>query len=192
MPEKTNSINCMFFGNVVTQNRKNFHNIIIYSSFPYFTSLFFISPRTPCAVGTDPKWFENLNLGNPVSPMQLHKNQRTQARNQLGIPGGAKSFLRGAQIFLTLPNSFKLCPTHFPGGPRHPWLWAWMYLEAKAFFQDPSRVSTKNVRNNGSLQKHIFPSSTIKISKFSSNQLNGLRLHLFAMIRTCTYLYSGN
>jgi len=26
-----------------------------------------------------------------------------QARNQLGIPGGAKSFLRGAQIF-------KLCP----------------------------------------------------------------------------------
>jgi len=116
MPEKTNSINCMFFGNVVTQNRKNFHNIIIYSSFPYFTSLFFISPRTPCAVVTDPKWFENLNLGNPVSPMQLHKNQRTQARNQLGIPGGAKSFLRGAQIFLTLPNSFKLCPTHFPGG----------------------------------------------------------------------------
>jgi len=36
----------------------------------------------------------------------------TQARNQLGTPGGAKSFLRGAQIFLTMSNSFKLCPTH--------------------------------------------------------------------------------
>jgi len=36
-----------------------------------------------------------------------------QARNQLGTPGGAKSFLRGAQIFLTMCNNFKLHPTHF-------------------------------------------------------------------------------
>ena len=39
-----------------------------------------------------------------------------QARNQLGTPGGAKSFLRGAQIFWTMFNSFKLCPTHFSRG----------------------------------------------------------------------------
>jgi len=36
-----------------------------------------------------------------------------QARNQLGTPGGAKSFLRGAQIFKTMSISFKPCPTHF-------------------------------------------------------------------------------
>jgi len=36
-----------------------------------------------------------------------------QARNQLGIPGRAKSFLGGAQIFQNMSNSFKLCPTHF-------------------------------------------------------------------------------
>jgi len=34
-----------------------------------------------------------------------------QARNQLGTPGVAKSFLRGAQIFQTMSNSFQLCPT---------------------------------------------------------------------------------
>jgi len=34
-----------------------------------------------------------------------------QARNQLGTPGGAKSFLRGAKIF-------KLCPTHFSRGAK--------------------------------------------------------------------------
>jgi len=39
-----------------------------------------------------------------------------QARNQPGTPGGAKSFLRGAQIFWTVSNSFKLCPTNFSRG----------------------------------------------------------------------------
>ena len=39
-----------------------------------------------------------------------------QARNQLGTPGGAKSFLRGVQIFWTLSNIFKLYPTHFSRG----------------------------------------------------------------------------
>jgi len=34
-------------------------------------------------------------------------------RNQLETPGGAKSFLRGAQIFLTVSNSFKLYAAHF-------------------------------------------------------------------------------
>jgi len=41
---------------------------------------------------------------------------RLQARNQLGTPGGAKSCPRGAQIFWTLSNTFKLCPTHFSSG----------------------------------------------------------------------------
>jgi len=39
-----------------------------------------------------------------------------QARNQLGTPGGAKSFPRGAQIFGTMSNVFKRRPTHFSRG----------------------------------------------------------------------------
>ena len=41
-----------------------------------------------------------------------------KARNQLGTPGGPKSFPRGAQIFWTISNIFKLCPTHFYRGPK--------------------------------------------------------------------------
>jgi len=41
-----------------------------------------------------------------------------QARNQPGTPGGAKSFLRGAQILWTISNSFKLCPIHFSRGSK--------------------------------------------------------------------------
>jgi len=62
-----------------------------------------------------------------------------QARNQIGTPGGAKSFLRGAQIFGTMSNIFKLCPTHFTRGGenfsrraspflRNPWLRAWSQM----------------------------------------------------------------
>ena len=40
-------------------------------------------------------------------------HRSSQVRNQLRTPGGAKSFLRGAQIFWTVSNSFKLCPTNF-------------------------------------------------------------------------------
>jgi len=32
--------------------------------------------------------------------------RRRQARNQFGTPGGAKNFLRGAQIFKTISNTF--------------------------------------------------------------------------------------
>jgi len=39
-----------------------------------------------------------------------------KVRNQLGTPGGAKSFPRGAQMFRTMSNIFKLCPTHFSSG----------------------------------------------------------------------------
>ena len=42
-----------------------------------------------------------------------------QARNQLGTSGGAKSFLRGAQIFWTMSNSFKQYPTHFSRGAKN-------------------------------------------------------------------------
>ena len=38
---------------------------------------------------------------------------KVQARNQLGHQGGAKSFLRVAQIFESMSNTFKLCPTYF-------------------------------------------------------------------------------
>jgi len=38
-----------------------------------------------------------------------------QARNQSGTPGGAKSFLRGTQIFC-MSNGFKECPSHFSRG----------------------------------------------------------------------------
>ena len=58
-----------------------------------------------------------------------------QARNLLGTPGGAKSIFRGAQIFLTMSNNFKLCPTHFSRGDENfskgaspPWLRACLTL----------------------------------------------------------------
>ena len=41
-----------------------------------------------------------------------------QAGNQFGIPGGAKRFLREAQIFWTMSNIFKLYPTQFFKGGR--------------------------------------------------------------------------
>jgi len=44
----------------------------------------------------------------------------TQARNQLGTPGWAKSFLRGVQIFWTMSNTFEVCPTHFSRGSEAP------------------------------------------------------------------------
>ena len=62
-----------------------------------------------------------------------------QGSNQLGTPGGVKSFPRGAQMFSTMSNIFKLCPTHFSRGgekccrgdfapsPRHPWLRALLH-----------------------------------------------------------------
>jgi len=43
-----------------------------------------------------------------------------QARNQLGIPGGTKNILRGAQIFWRVSNNFKLCPAHFSKGGLAP------------------------------------------------------------------------
>ena len=55
-----------------------------------------------------------------------------QARNQPGTPGGAKSFLRGAQIFVLCPivlnyvqHIFPGVAKNFLGGLRAPWLRAW-------------------------------------------------------------------
>jgi len=42
----------------------------------------------------------------------------SQACNQLGTPGGAKSFVSGAQIFWTVSDSLKLCSTHFSKGAK--------------------------------------------------------------------------
>jgi len=41
-----------------------------------------------------------------------------QARNQLGTPRGAKSFLRAAQIFKTMSNNFNYVLHIFPGGEK--------------------------------------------------------------------------
>jgi len=49
-----------------------------------------------------------------------------QARNQLGIPGGAKSFLRGAQIFDLFPVVLNYVQHIFLGGIRPPWLRVWL------------------------------------------------------------------
>ena len=78
---------------------------------------------------------------NPFSGF-YEASELNQARNQFGTPGGAKSFLRGAQIF-------ELSPTHFPRGEKKfywgispPWLracnkcvmWVWSNYFTAAFF----------------------------------------------------------
>jgi len=78
---------------------------------------------------------------NPFSGF-YEASELNQARNQLGTPGGTKSFLRGAQIF-------ELSPTHFPRGEKKfywgispPWLracnkcvmWVWSNYFTAAFF----------------------------------------------------------
>jgi len=69
-------------------------------------------------------------------PLRSLLEMWNQARNQLGTPGGAKSFLRGAPIFWAMSNIFKLYPTHFSrGGEKYStgasplWLWACVKLE---------------------------------------------------------------
>jgi len=51
-----------------------------------------------------------------IARMILFLRTVWQARNQLGTPEGAKSFLRWAQNFWTMSNSCKRCPTHFSRG----------------------------------------------------------------------------
>ena len=77
------------------------------------------------------------NSMTPTAMITISKYQRCawQAGNELWTPGGAKSSLRGAQIFWTVSNHFKLVQHIFPGGEKFsrgvspplcpPWLWAW-------------------------------------------------------------------
>jgi len=60
-------------------------------------------------------YFENTIINNALWHVFLC---RGQARNKLGTPEGAKKFVRGAQIFWTMSNSFKLYATHFSRGWR--------------------------------------------------------------------------
>jgi len=60
-----------------------------------------------------------------------YRLKSVQARNQLGTPREAKSFLREAQIFYTMCSRFELRPKHFFRGDEKfsrgicpPWLWA--------------------------------------------------------------------
>jgi len=80
-------------------------------------------------------------------------NTYTQARNQFATPGGAKSFLRRAQIFWTMSNSFKLYPAHFSRrdekfskegfAPLHPhWLRACLHITVDIVGAFESRVLT--------------------------------------------------
>jgi len=79
---------------------------------------------------------DNFRICMHIEVNDLLWHSHSQACNQLGTLGGAKSFLRGAQVFETMFTSFKICPTHFsrvvekfsrgPSPPlRPPWLWAW-------------------------------------------------------------------
>jgi len=58
------------------------------------------------------------HVAHMPSVLDDHANLRRfhQARNQLGTPGGAKSFPSGAKIFWTMSNIFKMCPTHSSRG----------------------------------------------------------------------------
>jgi len=52
-----------------------------------------------------------------------------QIRNQLGTPGAATSFLRGAQIFKLCPTHFSMGSEKFSRGASPPWLWAYLCLQ---------------------------------------------------------------
>ena len=43
-----------------------------------------------------------------------------QVHNQLGTPGGAKSFPREVRTFWTVTSNFKRCPIHFSRGGKPP------------------------------------------------------------------------
>jgi len=55
---------------------------------------------------------------NPIFAKKL-KHVELQACNLLGTPEVAKSFLRGPQLFQTMPNTFQLCPTYFFRGIKN-------------------------------------------------------------------------
>jgi len=65
------------------------------------------------------KCSSDRNLWTPLERAEMPESiAPKQARNQIGTLGGAKSFLRGAQIFKIISSSSKLYPTHFPGDEK--------------------------------------------------------------------------
>ena len=63
-------------------------------------------------------WFLKSQSKSNHSLKYFSNVKSKQACNQLGTPGGAKTFLRWAHIFWTMSNSFKQCPTRFPNGAK--------------------------------------------------------------------------
>ena len=59
------------------------------------------------------KWMDEI-----VKDVAYIVEQKHQARNQFGTPGGAKSFLRGAQIFELCPIVLNYLQHIFPGGRK--------------------------------------------------------------------------
>jgi len=95
-----------------------------------------------------------------------------QARNQLGTSGGAKSFLRGAQNFWTVSNSFRLCPTHYSRGgekfstggftPLQPWLRSCGWLNYKIL--NHRKIIRKTDKNNNVLKTKRMLKPKYKLS----------------------------
>ena len=82
---------------------------------------------------------DHLHCTNRLLRYVFRKHVYTRPVTSLGHQEGRKSFLRGAQIFWTMSNNFKRCPTHFSRGGRKflsgglaplnpPWLCAWSTL----------------------------------------------------------------
>jgi len=67
-----------------------------------------------CCVGSFP-----LQLLHLSSLLNKLRKACLQAHNQLGTTGGAKSFLRGTHVFISMSSSFKLYPTHFSRGAKN-------------------------------------------------------------------------
>ena len=64
-------------------------------------------------------WRFPLCVGGTGGKHVIVQRQWIQARNQLGTPGGAKSFLRRAQIFKLFPIASNYVQHIFPGGANN-------------------------------------------------------------------------
>ena len=122
----------------------------------------------------------------------LRESSSKQARNQFGTPGGAKSFVSGAQIFWTTSNSFKIYPTNFSRGDEKfsgrelrplcgPWLRAWFETFLLQIFEDTPTSFRKNSR-----PAHVA-SIVINVARVASRQYHS---HCFCWC--CLYLSNAN
>ena len=122
--------------------------------------------------------FELITINDSV--MTIRNSRHGQARNQRSTPGEAKSFLRGAQIFWTMSNSFKRCPTHFSRGgekfPRvlwPPWLRAWTQD-----VQRPCRLRVTRLLENGDYMSRFWNSGLTRL--FHPRQSFDGKIHMLA------------